>query len=415
VADEAGAGRGFAAAQEAQKAAGRGQVQQGERVGNGSEAQRALPPRAPMAEGGEPVEDDLGGQGRPVEGAPPGEGGAGHRQHHQAPGYREARQLVGDELPQEPIAEGIEQGGTEREELVVSRQGADLAAVLAGRALGDAVPGPGLRCEEHAMAREHHLHGHRHVVEDRARIEAGEEGLPHRVQRSRDPHRGVEPALRVAHCLLVAPVESDPPGGSPRGRDQVQLAAHRAHRGVRETGHQLAHGVPGQGLSRVGEDQDLAPRDRHRLVEGGRLAAGPRQGEQPYPLRREAGRDGFRAVGGAVGGDDHLEPFPRVIEVEHVAELLLEAGLFVPHHGEQAHGRRGVPLADLRGRSQARGQEDQRGIAEVRVEDDRGGEPERDLHRGTLTQARGAPPGFDPGPPGRYAFQRPLTCTAAGE
>src|SRR5206468_7115504 len=75
-----------------------------------------------------------------------------------------------------------------------------------------------------------------------------------------------------------------------------------------------------------------------------------------------------------------------------VAQLLLEAVLFVPHHGEEADGRRAVPLADLGGRSQAGRQPDQRGIAQVRIEDDRGGEPERDLHRGTLTQARGAPP-----------------------
>ena len=321
---------------------------------------------------------------------------------------------MGDELPEQPIAEGIEQSGTEGEELVVSGQGADLAAVLAGRALGDAVPGPSQRREEHAVAREHDLHGHGHVVEDRPRIEAREQRLADRIERARDPHRGVEPALRVAHALLVGPVEANPLSGSPRSGDEMQLAAHRAHRGVCEKGHQLAHGVPGQGLSRVGEDQDLAVRGRHRLVEGRRLAAGSGQGEQPHPLRREAGRDGFRAVRRAVGGDDHLEAVPRVVEVEQVAELLLEAVLFVPHHGEEAHGRRAVPLADLGGRSQARRQPDQRGIAQVRIEDDRGGEPERDLHRGTLTQARGAPPGFDPGPRGRYAFGRPLTCTAAG-
>ncbi len=156
-------------------------------------------------------------------------------------------------------------------------------------------------------------------------------------------------------------------------------------------------------------------RGRHRLVEGRRLAAGSGQGEQPHPLWREAARDGFRAVGGAVGSHDHLEAVPRVVEVEHVAELLLEAGFLVPYHGNEAHRRRGVPLADLGGRSQARRQQYQRGIAQVRVEDDRGGEPERDLHRGTLTQARGAAPGFDPGLRGRYAFEGPLTCTAAGE
>ena len=123
-------------------------------------------------------------------------------------------------------------------------------------------------------------------------------------------------------------------------------------------------------------------------VEGGDLAAG-RQLEDEVGAGR-AGALGGR-VGGAVGGDDQLQPLARVVERERVGDLGGDHLLLVVGGDDQGDPRRLArqrPGAERRpaGAGATRAQQHQR-VAEVGVDDQGGAEPEEDRGDGGHARA----------------------------
>ena len=126
---------------------------------------------------------------------------------------------------------------------------------------------------------------------------------------------------------VVAPVGD---GAPPRGRfgAQNQLAAHAADRRVRERGGERQQRVAREALARVREDQDVAGRPHDPGVQGDGLA-GRRQLHELHSIA-EGGECLRRCVGGAVGHDDDLATFGRIVERQQVVDARREPLRLVP-------------------------------------------------------------------------------------
>ena len=215
-----------------------------------------------------------------------------------------------------------------------------------------------------------------HVGRER-RVEPAAE----RVHAARGAQHGAEAALLAAHEAFVVPV-----GGAPladRGRALGAVdggAGHAADLGIGEVGHQRAQAPRVIDGGRVGEDYDLAPGDRDRLVLRQRLALA-RQREQLHAAGEAGAHDLLGRVGRAVGDHHHLEALGRIVEGEGVLELRGDHPLLVVGGDDEGHRRQDGRLPDRAG-AQAREEEDEAGVARVHVDHERHRRPEdRRSHR----------------------------------
>ena len=125
-----------------------------------------------------------------------------------------------------------------------------------------------------------------------------------------------ERRLHLPHRHLVAPVGALEVAAL--GVGEADLAADVADLGVGEGLDQVAQGVRRPEAVGVGEGDQLAGGALGRGVLGEQLAA-PGKVEDEVGARRPGALDG--RVRGAVGGDDQLQPLPRVVERQRVGDL----------------------------------------------------------------------------------------------
>ena len=170
--------------------------------------------------------------------------------------------------------------------------------------------------------------------------------------------------LLLAHPRLVAPV------------DALQVRAVRALESelpadvadlvVCEVAHERAQRVRLPLAVRIRERKSVARRLTHRAMLRRDLALA-RAAQEPNAriLGRELLDDRVRAVGRAVGGDDHLEPLVGVVERQRVLDPSADHLLLVVGGDDESHRGRHVALAHGT-RPQAREHSHRRRVACVR-------------------------------------------------
>ena len=175
--------------------------------------------------------------------------------------------------------------------------------------------------------------------------------LAHRVDRPVAGRHAGQPRLEIADRELGTPVDALLVGAALV--DQPRLPARVADPGVAERRHQLAQGVGRPRRVRVAEREQLAARPLGACVLRRHLALA-------LEVEDEVGAGGpgelDRAIGRAVGGDDHLQELARVVERERVADLRLDHLLLVVRGDDQRHRRqlrqrRGAPWPGACGRA----------------------------------------------------------------
>ena len=188
-----------------------------------------------------------------------------------------------------------------------------------------------------------------------------------------------QPGLQLPQRHLVAPV--GPLEVAAARVEEANLAADVADRRVGEGLDQMAEGVGRPVAVGVGEGEDLAAGALGGGVLGGDLAAA-RQVEDEVGAGRPGALDG--GVGGAVGGDDQLEPLARVVEREGVGDLGGDHLLLVVGGDDQGDPRQLLPGAGAQGRTAAQPDQRPQGerVAEVGVDDQPGADPEDDREGG---------------------------------
>ena len=196
---------------------------------------------------------------------------------------------------------------------------------------------------------------------------------PDRVDRAVAGGDAGQRRLHLPHRHLVAPVGALEVVALPVR--EADLAADIADGRVAEGLDQVPQRAPLPGAVRVGEGEEIAGRALGGGVLGDHLAA-PRKVEHEVGPGRLGPVDG--RVGRAVGGDDQLEPLARIVERQRVGDLRRDHLRLVVGGDDQGDlGKLGQSLPWAVSPEADQERQCQR-VADVRVGDQAGAEPEED-------------------------------------